>query len=142
MEIIPPGVASAYAGSQLTLTCSIVLDSTLFHLLGDLVVRVVWTGPGNGMLSSDGHITVSPASYLGATTFASTVIFNTLLTSDAGTYTCEAVVAPRGSTAGTVTNGTRSAGRATPTILSIYVCYLHNVHIYLTCCHMFCPWNL
>ena len=127
VDIFPPGGASAYAGSQLTLTCSIVLDSTLFFILGDLVVASMWSDPGGGMLSSDGRVTVSPASQQGiTTTFISTVMFNTLRTSDAGTYTCEATVAPRGSTAGTVTNGVRSASRATPTITSTYG--LHYVH--------------
>jgi len=36
VSIFPLGVATAYAGSQLTLTCSIVLDPTLFSILGDL----------------------------------------------------------------------------------------------------------
>jgi len=129
VDIIPPRVASAYAGSQLTLTCSIVLNSTLHDILGNLVVTSVWSDPGSEMLSSDGRVTVSPASYLGITTFSSTVMFNTLRTSDEGTYTCEATVAPRGSTAGTVTNGVRSASRAISTITSMYVCYVHNIHI-------------
>ena len=130
VEIFPPGVLSAYAGSQLTLTCSIVLDSTLFHVLGDLVVTSVWSDPGGGILSNNNRVTVSPASQQGiTTTFISTVMFNTLRTSDAGTYTCEATVAPRGSTAGTVTNGVRSATGAITTITSMYVCYLLNVHI-------------
>ena len=142
VEIIPPGVANTYAGSQLTLTCSIVLDSTLFPALGDLVVTGVWTRTGSVIPSSDGHITVSPLSQQGiTTTFSSTVMFNTLRTSDEGTYTCEATVVPRGSTAGTVTNGVRSASRAIPAIQSMYVCYLHNVHICLACYHMFCPWS-
>ena len=130
VEIIPPEVVSAYAGSQLTLTCNIVLDSTLFHILGDLVVTSVWTGPSSGVLSSDGRVTVSPASLQGiSTTFVSTVMFNTLRTSDAGTYTCEATVAPRGSTAGTVANGMRSASGATPTIISTYGLHYSHLHI-------------
>ena len=127
VDIFPSGGASAYAGSQLTLNCSIVLDSTLFFILGDLVVASMWSDPGGGMLSSDGRVMVSPASQQGiTTTFTSTVMFNTLRTSDAGTYTCEVTVAPRGSTAGTVTNGVRSATGASPTIASTYVlCYVH-----------------
>ena len=132
VSILLPGDASTtYAGSRLTLSCSIFLNSNLFGILGDLVVISVWSDPGGGMLPSDGRITVSPASYLGATTFTSTVMFNTLRTSDAGNYTCNATVAPRGSTAGTVTNGVRSASRATPTIQSMYVCYLHNMQFWL-----------
>ena len=123
--------ATAFAGSQLTLTCNIVLDSNLFPILGDLDVTRMWSG----LLSSGGRITVSPASRQGVnTTFASQVVFNTLRTSDAGSYTCQATVAPRGSTAGTVTNGVGSANTATPTIQGTYinyqgyVCYIHNVH--------------
>ena len=133
VSILLPGVTSAYAGSQLTLTCSIVLDSALFPLFGDLVVTSVWSDPGGGILSSDSRVTVSLASQQGiTTTFASTVMFNTLRTSDAGTYTCEATVAPRGSTAGTVTNGVGSASTATPTIQSMYVCCSHNIATHLT----------
>jgi len=119
VSVVHSADSSIYAGSRLTLVCSIVLDSTLFPVLGDLVVTSVWSDPGGGMLSSDGRVTVSPASQQGiTTTFTSTVMFNTLQTSDAGTYTCEATVAPRGSTAGTVTNGVRSATGTTPTIQS------------------------
>ena len=135
MNVFHGGGATAFAGSQLTLICSIALDSTLFSILGDLVVTRMWSGPGSGMLSIGGRITVSPASRQGlSTTFTSQVVFNTLRTSDAGTYTCQATVAPRGSTAGTVTNGVGSASIATPTIQGMYinyqscVCYIHNVH--------------
>ena len=103
--------------SYVTLTCNIILDSNLVLILGDLDVTRMWSGPGSGMLSSDGRITVSPASRQGLSiAFASQVVFNTLRTSDAGSYTCQATVAPRGSTAGTVTNGVGSANIATPTI--------------------------
>ena len=130
VSVVHSADSSTYAGSQLTLTCNIVLDSTLFPILGDLVVTSVWSDPGGGMLSSDGRVTVSPASQQGiTTTFTSTVMFNTLRTSDAGTYTCEATVAPRGSIAGTVTSGVGSDTGATPTIQSMYVCYLHNINI-------------
>ena len=140
--------ANAFAGSQLTLTCSMDLDSTLFHILGDLVVTSVWSDPDGGMLSSDSRITVSPASQQGiGTNFISTVVFNTLQTSDAGTYTCEATVAPRGTTAGTVTNGVGSNTGETPTITSM--CGLRYAHLYTLCTHltiaasccMFRPWN-
>ena len=145
VSIFSPGVTSAYAGTQLTLVCSIFLYSSLFPVLGDLVVTSVWSDPGGGMLSSDGRVTVSPASQQGiSTTFISTVMFNTLQASDAGTYTCEATVTPRGSTAGTVTNGVGSASTAIPTIECAYVCYLHNIAKHLTSvtsCHMFCSWN-
>ena len=145
VEIFHPGVASTLAGSQLTLSCNIVLNSTLFPVLGDLVVTSMWSDPSGGILSNGSRITVSPASRQGVTTtFASAVMFNTLRASDAGTYTCEATVAPRGSTAGTVTNGVGSASTAIPTIECAYVCYLHNIAKHLTSvtsCHMFCPWD-
>ena len=141
--VVHGGGATAFAGSQLTLTCSNILDLSLLSILGDLVVTSVWTGPGSAMLSSGGRITVSPASQQGgSTTFFSTVLFNTLRTSDAGTYTCQATVAPRGSTAGTVTNGVGSGITATPTIEGTYinyqsynyVCYIHDVHYCYTVC--------
>ena len=56
VSILPPGVASAHAGSQLTLACSIVLDVTLFPILGDLVVTSVWSDPDGGMLSNNAVI--------------------------------------------------------------------------------------
>ena len=132
MSVFYGGGATAFAGSQLTLICSIVLDPTLFPILGDLVVTRMWSGPGSGMLSIGGRITASQQGL--STTFISQVLFNTLRMSDAGTYTCQATVAPRGSTAGTVTNGVGSANTATPTIQGMYinyqscVCYMHNVH--------------
>ena len=117
VSVVHGGGATAFAGSQLTLTCSIFLDPTLLSILEDLVVTSVWSGPGSAMVSSGGHITVSPASQQGVSTaFLSIVVFNTLRTSDTGTYTCQATVEPWGSTAGTVTNGVRSANGATPTI--------------------------
>ena len=135
VSVFNGGSATPFAGSQLTLTCNIVLNSNLFPILGDLDVTRMWSGPGSGMLSSGGRITVSPASRQGlSTTFTSQVVFNTLRTSDAGTYTCQATVAPRGSTAGNVTNGVGSANTATPTIQGMYinyqscVCYIHSVH--------------
>jgi len=141
VSIFPPGVVSAYAGSQLNLICSIILNFTLHPIIGDLVVSSVWTRPGSGVLSSDGRITVSPAFRQGiSTTFISTVMFNTLRTSDAGTYTCEATVAPQGFITGTVTNGMRSATGSTPTIESRYMCYPTQC-IHLTIATMFYPWN-
>ena len=122
MSVVHGGGATALAGSQLTLICNIVLDSTLFPIFGNLDVTRMWSGPGSAMLSIGGRITVSPASQQGVgTTFASQLEFNTLRTSDAGSYTCQATVEPRGSTAGTVTSGVGSANTATPTIQSTYI---------------------
>jgi len=116
VSVVHSADSSTYAGSQLTLVCNIVLDSTLFPVLGDLVVTSVWSDPGGGILSIDSRITVSPATQQGSTTtFTSTVMFNTLQTSEEGTYTCEATVAPRGFTAGTVTNGVGSGPGETRT---------------------------
>lgn len=112
--------ANLYAGSKLTLFCSIVLEPSLFSVLGDLNVTSVWSGPGSETLSGDSRIMVSPVSQpsMLLASFISTVIFNTLRISDDGTYTCKATVAPSGPIAGSVTNGVRSADRTTPTIES------------------------
>ena len=124
VSVLYGGGATSFAGSQLTLICSIAFDSALFSILGDLDVTPMWSGPGSGMLSIGGRITVSPASRQGlSTTFASQLVFNTSRTSDTGIYTCQATVAPRGSTAGTVTNGVGSANTATPTIQGICISY-------------------
>ena len=55
-SVLHTGGVSTYAGSQLTLSCSIVLDSALFPILGDLVVTSVWSDPDGGMLSNNAVI--------------------------------------------------------------------------------------
>jgi len=101
-----------YAGSRLNITCAITLDSVLSPVLGNLRVTSKWTKLGETLLSGNGdnHITVSNVSQQDSTTnYSSTVMFNTLRTSDTGNYTCEVTVAPLLSPVRNVMNGTNSS---------------------------------
>ena len=79
-----------YAGSILTLTCTITLDQTLSSMLSDLSVTSTWTKSGSTLTSSTNRV-ISPAMPLG-NTYSSTVVFNTLHTTDVGNYSCRATV--------------------------------------------------
>ena len=84
------GGITVYAGSVLTLTCEIVLvGSVPPNLRSDVTLMTTWLGTFGNPLSSGGRITVNPA--IGSGTFyTSTVVFNTVRTNNAGTYTCQA----------------------------------------------------
>ena len=84
------GGSPIYAGSVLTLTCEISLvGSVPSSLRVDVTVMTTWLGASGNMLSTGGRITVNPA--VGSGTFyTSTVVFNTVRTNNAGTYTCQA----------------------------------------------------
>ena len=97
-----------YAGSRLNITCTIILDSVLSPVLGDLTVTSKWTKLGGTLLSDNGdsRITVSNVSKQDfTTTYSSTMMFSTLRTSDTGIYTCEVTVAH---VISNVMNGTNS----------------------------------
>ena len=106
---VPDG--TLYAGTNVTLNCTIQLDGAIDTGVG---VTVEWTGPnGVTVLSTDGLITVSDVTGSN-TTYQSTVTFTPLISNDNGTYTCNATVSPNltsevitvsgaGSDSGTVT---------------------------------------
>ena len=113
--IVPsPGVeASAnatgrvFAGTVLTLTCTISLDGGLSSMLNDLSVDTVWTEDGQEV-STGGNIMVSGTVFVVSTTYSSILSFNTVHTDDAGDYTCTATVSPNVPSS-TVINGVDSS---------------------------------
>ena len=90
----------------------ITLDSVLSPVLDNLRVTSKWTKLGETLLSGNGdsRITVSNVSQQDSTTnYSSTLMFNTLRTSDTGNYTCEVTVTPLLSPVRNVINGTNSS---------------------------------
>ena len=78
-----------YAGSMLTLTCRIFVLSLPPSLGSSVTVTTAWLAASGNILATGGRITVNPAE--GSDTFyTSTVVFNTVRTNNAGTYTCRA----------------------------------------------------
>ena len=96
----PPSVHTShdasivYAGSILTLTCTVQLDVTLARMLDDVTVTSIWTASSGTELSNTTLITVSDTRRGSGTTYFSSVVFDTVRTSDAGGYTCGAWVTP------------------------------------------------
>ena len=80
-----------YAGSMLTLNCTIILPQTMLSNVTVPVNSVVWTGPHRELLPNR-RITVSSARKLSSGIYISTVVFKSLNTSDSGTYSCKANV--------------------------------------------------
>ena len=78
-----------YTGTNVTLTCNIVLNDLVDS---PVIVNVAWTGPG-GEISSSSRVML-----LGVTEssspFQATLTFAPLISSDGGDYTCEATVIP------------------------------------------------
>ena len=86
-----------YAGSELTLICSIPLSSVLEDVFDDVVVTSRWFGPRGEELPptencEGARICVSEAELQFGSTYGSTVMFDTLRTSDSGNYNCTATV--------------------------------------------------
>ncbi len=93
-----PASDTIYAGSVLTLSCSIVLPSEVSGIISDLTVTSSWTEQSGGEVMGDSRVTVQPATRVpGLPVFLSTVQFNTLRTSDSDTYTCTIIVTYSGS---------------------------------------------
>ncbi len=92
------GSGTIYAGSVLTMSCSIVLPSEVSGIINDLTVTSSWTGQSGGEVVGNSRVTVQPATRVSGTLmFVSTVQFNILRTSDSDTYTCTAIVTYSGS---------------------------------------------
>ncbi len=92
------GSGTIYAGSVLTLSCSIVLPSEVSGIISDLTVTSSWTVQSGDEVMGDSRVTVQPATRVSGTlVFLSTVQFNTLLTSDSNTYTCAIIITYSGS---------------------------------------------
>ena len=103
VTVTSDGSETLYAGSLLTLTCTITLGQTLSSMLSDLSVTSTWTKSGSTLTSSTNRV-VSSAMLLGGT-FSSTVMFNTTHTSDTGGYSCRATVTPRDTSKTAFTTG-------------------------------------
>ena len=86
-----PTIATLYTADPLNLTCV-----TKVHQAVDVPVVVIhqWTGQ-EGVVSSSG-VSVSGVTGSGHT-YTSMVMFNSLLSSQVGTYTCSSTVSPVGS---------------------------------------------
>ncbi len=91
-------VGTVYAGSLLTLTCTITLPLSVSGVISNLSVNASWTGVSTGELIGSSRVTIQPP-YLvtGSVVFLSHVEFNTLRTSDSDTYVCTVTVTPSGS---------------------------------------------
>ena len=80
-----------YAGTPLTLTCSIQLNPAV-----DTTVMVtrMWRGPGSQAVSNSSRMTVSNVFKGSDNLYETTIEFHPLSTTDSGNYECEATVAP------------------------------------------------
>ena len=78
-----------YAGSILTLICTITIDGQLMSAGNTVMVTSAWMK--DSLADSSERITISEAKRNGSTNdYISTLSFNTLHISDAGNYTCKA----------------------------------------------------
>ena len=107
VEVSANPSGTIFAGSVLTLTCTITLDGGLSGMLNDLSVTTVWTEDGQEV-STGGNIMVSGAVFAVGTTYSSTLSLITVHTDDAGDYICTATVRPSVPT-NTVMNGVGSS---------------------------------
>ena len=91
VSITPNHTGVLYAGTPLTLTCSIQLNPAV-----DTTVMVtrMWTGPGSQVVSNSSRLTVSNILKRSTFLFETTIQFDPLTTTDSGNYECEATVTP------------------------------------------------
>ena len=80
-----------YAGSVLTLNCTITIDDQLMSAGNMAVVTSTWMNDSMIISGNGQRITISDATYNGPTNeYISILSFDTLRMSDAGKYTCQA----------------------------------------------------
>ena len=84
------GGRKIYAGSVLTLTCTITLDERVAQNKA-LMVNNTWTGPTNETITNAERITITYPSSAHAQ-YLSTLKFQTVHESDTGHYSCCATV--------------------------------------------------
>ena len=91
VNITPNRTGVLYAGTPLTLTCSIQLNPAV-----DTTVMVTrtWSGPGSQAVSISSRVTVSNLVKRSENLYETTIEFGPLTTTDTGDYECEATVAP------------------------------------------------
>ena len=85
MTVIPTYTAPLYAGSSLTLTCTVTLDPNVDN---DETITTSWSGPSN--ISGERHL-VTEAMGSGST-YSSSLTINLLTNIDDGMYTCSVLV--------------------------------------------------
>ncbi len=103
MAVTPNPDRTLYDGESVNLTCTITVDPAVDSAVA---VTASWAGPGGGVLSNGGHVTVSGVT--GSGPYQSTLTLSPLVTSDTGGYTCTASV-------GTSTPQVVASGNATDT---------------------------
>lgn len=86
-----PNDSTLYAGTQVSLTCTIELNGGAAVDTG-VTVSTTWDGP-SGVLTTGGRVTVSTPTIHGGY-YESTLSITSLQSSDDGTYNCSAVVSP------------------------------------------------
>ena len=91
ISITPNRTGVLYAGTPLTLTCSIQLNPAV-----DTTVMVtrMWRGPASQVVSNSSHVTMSNIFNRSTFLYETTIEFGPLNTTDSGDYECEATVAP------------------------------------------------
>ena len=91
VSITPNRTGVLYAGTSLTLTCSIQLNPAV-----DTTVMVtrMWSGPGSQGVSNSSRVTVSNLLKRSAFLYKTTIEFDPLSATDSGNYECEATVTP------------------------------------------------
>ena len=90
VDVLHNGGTTIYAGNVLTLTCRILVIDVPADLGSGVTVTTAWLGASGNPLNSGDTITVNPAMGSIDTIYVSTVVFNTVRTNNAGTYTCQA----------------------------------------------------
>ena len=91
VSITPNRTGVLYAGTSLTLTCSIQLNPAV-----DTTVMVtrMWSGPGSQGVSNSSRVTVSNLLKRSTFLYKTTIEFDPLSATDSGNYECEATVTP------------------------------------------------
>ena len=90
VDVQHDGGTPIYAGNMLTLTCNIFLVSIPSNLRDGVTVTTSWLAASGNQLNNGDTITVNPAMGIIDTVYISTVVFHTVRTNNAGTYTCQA----------------------------------------------------
>ena len=87
VQVTHDGNTVLYAGSRLTLTCTVTLPNVLSGY--NVGVSTTWSGVRHGE-----HTTVTDATMVTNLIYSSMVVFSLLHTRDTGNYTCRANIRP------------------------------------------------
>ena len=91
ISITPNRTGVLYAGTSLTLTCSIQLNPAVTT---SVMVTRMWRGPRSQTVSNSSHVTVSNLVSRSAFLYETIIQFIPLSATDSGNYKCEATVTP------------------------------------------------